>query len=119
MKVTNTNQPRRRSTLTLAKRRADRLAVFLAMSPHVASRDIDMFPYGSSGPACYDPKKIYVRAECDEKLVRKAVELREAGATYVMVHRKSVSGRFPIKQMTVLGFRTRRMDLHFNYELKA
>lgn len=120
MKDTKTN-PSRRPTASKRNRKAsDQLKTFLAMSPHVACRDTDMFSQGNGSPVGYDPEKIYVRADYDEKLVRKAVELRESGATYVMVHGKSVSGRFSIKPETPEpGFRVRRLDLRFNLEMKA
>lgn len=119
MKVTKTN-PSRRQAASKRNKAIDQLAAFKAMSPHVVCRDADLFPEGYGGPVGYDPEKIYVRANYNEKLVRKAIELRESGATYVMVHRKSVSGRFSIKPEEVEpGFRVRRMDVRFNYELKA
>lgn len=119
MKDTKTNLPRRQ-TASKRNKAIDQLAAFKAMSPHVVCRDADLFPEGHGGPVGYDPEKIYVRADYNEKLVRKAVELRESGATYVMVHGKSVSGRFSIKpEAPEPGFRVRRLDLRFNLEMKS
>ncbi|WP_390342029.1 hypothetical protein ACFJIS_17705 [Variovorax boronicumulans] len=120
MKDAKTNPPRRQTASRRNRKASDQLKSFLAMSPHVVCRDADLFPQGQGGPVSYDPEKIYVRADYNEKLVRKAVELRESGATYVMVHSKSVSGRFSIKPETPEpGFRVRRLDLRFNLEMKA
>lgn len=119
MKAIKTNQSLKHGA-TKRARKSPQLRSLMAMSPHIASRE-DLFQEGPGGPTAYNKTKIYVLPGDNLLLVNKAIELREAGATHVMVHGKSVSARYSMASQGASDpqFRTRRMEVRVNYELKA
>ena len=121
MTASKTNQSLQRDATKRDRRISPQLRSLMAMSPHIASREMDLFPEGPRGPTGYDKTKIYVLPSNNPALVRKAIELREGGATYVMLHGKSVSARYSVTPAANVDpqFRTRRIELRLNYELKA
>lgn len=98
-----------------------KLLELMELSPVIGCREWLSFMcripgYGTTSLP-YNKRMVYIYPNADRQLVEKAVELISEGCTHVMLNRKSIKGRKPIKS-GLPGFRTRRSYITFTYELK-